>query len=171
MLFAQREDAVDHVDRTVLEAERSYAHEGARIEFCRSRGVDWEGALRVLRDVKHLERLLRASPLPPPRRPPSPPPPSPPPPPPQTPPVLKRPNRHFKRSPGYAEVRVGGVGEDGHGCANASVNGRMRILGMSQDDLRRLVRDGRCPLCLGFPRHSVRLCPLVPAHVRVIWDL
>jgi hypothetical protein len=69
-VFRHRADAAAYAEATIASAERLYARDSARTEYCIALGVDREAALRVLPTVKLLERCLRLesyTPLPRPR--------------------------------------------------------------------------------------------------------
>lgn len=46
---------------------------------------------------------------------------------------------------------------------------RIKVGTIKPHVLRQLLREGRCPLCRGHPRHTQAMCPMVPPDVTVEW--
>lgn len=64
---AERRDSpttADEADEIVGEAETTYASDGARSEFCRARGVDYDRFKRCAQDVRTLERAIKIGSIP-----------------------------------------------------------------------------------------------------------
>ena len=133
----------------VNDAKNAYVGHGARIEYCISRGVDYDRSVRYLPVLERLERALeeveppsafvaRKVPplklLPPPKR-----------------------REHAREeTPDSAIPYV----ELMQGCFV-----RVRIYGMSEDQYNSIVDDGRCPLC-GQHEHPIIMCPCMPNELR-----
>ena len=181
---------------TIEEARVAYVAQSARIEFCKSRGVDYERAVRYLPLLEELERALPPSResksglelVTPPRRRRS------------TASVRGQdqsqttlnlgepyievtamhpyPSASPSASPSPSPSASGRPGSEEDEVPNAPPPSparptshilqhalRVRIMGMSEDMFRRIVEEGRCPLC-GNAEHSLPMCPLLPNELR-----
>ena len=133
--------------RVIAEAEGAFEGHGARVEYCRAKGVDYERSLRYIPVLQSLENAfesdgesatLRNPPLWPP---------------------LNR--NHLlsdqsSRIP-YLEVRTPYL--------EVRTGVRVRIAGMSDEEFDQIVREGKCPLCCR-DRHELVMCPMMPNEMK-----
>ncbi len=126
---------------TVAQAISHYGSEGARVEYCRWHGVDYERTLTYVAIVQALDCALKA--LDDVR-------------PPNVVPLLLAPPKRPQEvgTPTIEVVRGGG-----------NMKLRVRIDGVSDDAFNAMVRMGCCPLCRQ-KIHTLSMCPLLPNELR-----
>jgi hypothetical protein len=126
----------------VGDAEARFASLGARAEFCRSHGIDYDRFRRCAPLVCALERALAAA---------------------AGPNVPDENVSHmfdFSSDVGAPELVIESIGDSSGG-----VRVRVRVAGVSNGDHDALDRAGRCPLCR-HSGHRLRMCPHVPDELR-----
>ena len=157
------------------DADQRYATISAKIEYCRSRGVDYERAVRCASTVRMLERIYA--------------------------PTTARTPASASSSRGDAYAGVEGDNVEGEGVEGEDVEGdgadveaddgpggngapatlvvvqdaciealgdgsvRVRVVGMTEDVFMAMERVGRCPLCRRRG-HGLKLCPHLPDDLR-----
>lgn len=128
----------------VAESDAKYLTEGARSEFCRSRGVDYDRYRRCATDVRALERAMRLEPA------------SPPPSADEIVAMLQQ--QQQSRPDASIDLSVECINDD-FGLV------RVRVKWLSEEAHETLERFGRCPLCLDTG-HNLRMCPHLPDELR-----
>lgn len=136
-------------DAIVAEADARYESPGARSEFSRSRGVDYERFKRFALEVRMLERAFVSESSPGAGAPPT-----------REAALLPRPER---TRPPTAELCLEAIeAEDDSGDV---VRVRVRVVGLTEQAHESLELAGRCPLCRRRG-HALRMCPHVPSELR-----
>jgi hypothetical protein len=150
--------------KVIRDAQDAFVAPGARAEYCRTKGIDYERSVKYLPIIEHLERAYStneeeeqtALTL-------------------YSKPELPLTSQHsndpkesemvvsVQKGHPYLEMRTfpDGAGPEIEGQYMV----RVRIMGMSDETFYRIVKEGRCPLC-GKMAHSLAMCPIMPKEMR-----
>lgn len=156
---------LDEAASVVREAERTYSGHGARVEFCVSRGVDYDRSVTYLPVLEGLERAHQVDLTPQQEedrikameqrqerrtfvvR--------------EVPPLKLLPRPQFPpTSTSTPTQTASSFVELAQGYFL-----RVRIYGLSDEDYAAIVERGCCPLC-GQPEHPIIMCPRIPNELR-----